>query len=379
MSRNSQGKSLSEIKMNLQEWLKVEAFNDMRSIQSALSGKSINGYFGWVGYGNLGDEAVFKAYVSMLSTLQLKPIRISKPTYWLNNITNLEPNLKSVGLGGGTIINQSDIWLEETKYVLSREIPMYCIGTGVAPPFSVDKPLRSSNTAIYEWAKHLSKFVYVGVRGPDSQTTLKNVGFNAEVVGDSAISLAKKQYVKKNYNKVIGVNISYGAYNIMHGDQDELIKEVSTALQHLLDDGFTIKILPIWKEDLAASIRLSKLLKSPNCTLIKAYSSIDKYMAEIEKCDLFLGQKLHATVFATLLRIPSVMLDYRPKCLDYMRSLGMDRYSIRTDKVKADLIISKLNELQEDRKNVIKTLDARILHYKYLQEKRASEIIKILS
>ena len=124
--------------------------------------------------------------------------------------------------------------------------------------------------------------------------------------------------------------------------------------------------------------RLEKKVKHPNCRLVKAYSSIDSYQEEVDKCDLFIGQKLHSTVFATMGRIPSIMLGYRPKCLDYMKSINMGKYHIRTDELTSKLLISKFTELHSNHVKISKDLDKQIMHYKVLQTKRAEEIKKAI-
>ncbi len=79
-----------------------------------------------------------------------------------------------------------------------------------------------------------------------------------------------------------------------------------------------------------------------------------------------------------MLRIPSIMLEYRPKCLDYMESINMENYSIRTDRVTAPLLIERLHELIKNYDSIVRTLDERILFYKDLQKEKANYILQKL-
>jgi len=363
-----------EFSAKLRDWLQVEAFNDWRAIQSALLQNETAGYFGWTGYGNLGDEAVFDACKLLFKGQSVKPIRIHQPSLILERLTGRSPSLKFVALGGGTLINQSSIWLKETSYIVSKNIPMFCIGTGVAQEDSLDKPAGSDNQMLHEWVELLKRFEYAGVRGPLSQRYLSDAGLNVEVVGDTALALAPKKYKKRKIGKTIGINVSFGADKVMYGGQDTYIKNMREIVSWLLTEGFVVKILPIWKGDLEASKALYKGSELSSCQLIKAYKSVGEYMAQLEQCDLFVGQKLHATILATTLRIPSLMLEYRPKCLDYMQSMDMQDYSIRTDKINLNIFRDKLGLLISKQAELSSTLDQRVLYYRDLQHKRAKNI-----
>lgn len=184
------------------DWLTVEARKDSAMVGAVLRRTSINGYIGWVGYGNLGDEAVFQALQSLFPECNLTPYRTSDPMHSLLRLSRREPPLLNAVLGGGTLIIQSPNWLNESVYVVSKNIPIFCLGTGVAPERSLDTPPNVQGNLMGEWARILEKFVYVGVRGPLSQAYLAKAGLNVEIVGDSALSLAKTQFRQKKFKRL---------------------------------------------------------------------------------------------------------------------------------------------------------------------------------
>jgi polysaccharide pyruvyl transferase WcaK-like protein len=357
-----------------EDWLAIEANKDLTTVNSIIRQRPFNGYIGWVGYGNLGDEAVFQALKSILPDCNFTPYRTAKPALVTTQLLKRQAPLLNVALGGGTLINQSPHWLSEIIRAVSNNVPTFCLGTGVAPQNSLDTPPNVKGNLLEEWANVLRQFIYVGVRGPLSQSYLREVGLNVEVVGDSALSLAKKQFRKRNSVKTIGINISYGTDGVMYGSPDQLLSEVQKVILSLLNKNFKIKIFPIWKDDLAASNALLKSVSNGDVEIVNAFASVNKYMEAIDDCDLFIGQKLHATVFSSMLRIPSIMLEYRPKCLDYMESIGMSSYSIRTDILTSKKLMETIDKIIEDYPGICSELDQRILFYKDLQLKKARYI-----
>ena len=91
-------------------------------------------------------------------------------------------------------------------------------------------------------------------------------------------------------------------------------------------------------------------------------------------CHVFVGLKLHAVVLASAAGVPSLILEYHPKCWDFQASLGRDRYSLRTDALDADRLLVLVDELADDRE-----AQARALADAVAERRRAlwSEVRKI--
>lgn len=361
----------------ISDYINVDCFKDWASVKAVILREPLNGYLGWAGYGNLGDEAVYEAYVKLFGNKKLTDFRISRPVKYLCSLTHREVPFNFVALGGGTLINQNRGFLDHTKYLLDHNVPMFCMGTGVASR-SFWKDRGSIHTAenIDAWADLLKRFAFVGVRGPMSQKTLVDAGVQAEIVGDAALALTKEKYVVRNNRKIIGVNLSYGTDGVMWGEPALLVSEMIKSINAFLNQGFEVRLLPIWKPDLALSKQVCLEVNNPRCKVVNEYSTTEAYLTALEKCDLFIGLKLHATIFATMLRIPSIMLEYRPKCLDYMKSIGMESYSVRTDMMRSDLLNSKISELIEHYDYIVSTLDKKVLYYKNLQHKTAGNLLE---
>lgn len=365
--------------VSIKKYFEAEYKKDRQTIKAIVSNKPINGYIGWTGYGNLGDEAIYESYQKLFPGSNFTEFRMGRPAKLFTALLGREIPFGYVALGGGTLINQSKDYLTQTQDIVKRDIPMFCLGTGVAArEFWKDHENVHTANDIEEWVRLLNKFIYVGVRGPLSQKRLADTGFNAEVVGDAALTLASETYRKRTGRTIVGLNISLGADNAMWGNPDLFKKEILLSVKELIKNGFEIRILPIWKDDLELSQYIGDQINDPACQIIVAYDTVSEYLQELDKCDLFIGLKLHATVLATMLRIPSIMLEYEPKCLDYMESINMGEYSIRTDRVTPSVLSEKLQKLIKNYEGVVEVLDERVLHYKVLQKSKASYILKKL-
>ena len=61
------------------------------------------------------------------------------------------------------------------------------------------------------------------------------------------------------------------------------------------------------------------------------------------------GERLHAVVLAAAAGVPSVMLEYQPKCLDFMESIGRTDWCVRTDRVTGPEILERIEALSQAR------------------------------
>jgi polysaccharide pyruvyl transferase WcaK-like protein len=54
------------------------------------------------------------------------------------------------------------------------------------------------------------------------------------------------------------------------------------------------------------------------------------------------------------------MLEYRPKCLDLMLSMGLEKYTIRTDEIDCERLSALVDELAEEGETIQTTVRSRI-------------------
>jgi hypothetical protein len=354
---------------------KLEVRNLINHISAAGDKKATAAYLGWIGNDNLGDEILYEAHKKLFSKLNIyyiEPIKFLKLYKLL-----IKRQIFNIGiLGGGTLINQADRWLNETKLFNSNHIPLFCFGTGVASStFWSKQKERTWENNIKNWVEILSTFKFVGVRGPYSLMTLQKHGLkNIVVVGDTALSLAPNTYKKRELTKVIGINFgSFKDVPIM-GDRHKYINELAKLINKLIQQGYTIHLLPIWKSDIKSNKELKRLINDKSCLLEINYNNYSKYVESVLKCDIFLGQKLHSTIISTMHRVPSIMLEYDPKCRDYMASIDMEKYVIGIPEINFNNIIENIEDLYKNYSSIQSNLDINIKKYKKIQKYYAQRI-----
>lgn len=328
-------------------------------------------YIGWIGHDNLGDEILFDAHRQLFPDWHWQHFHPKHP------LTE-KPDI--VFLGGGTLIGRANLAIDYLQNFIDSGIPVVCIGTGVANPEFWSTRNREFVDILPRWAKLLHGFKYVGVRGPLSQAILTQYGFSgSQVVGDTAVALAQDTYKPPSQDKTIGLNIGHASGNMWLDDEENWLAIITQTVQQLLNNGWKIKLLPVWPKDLAINQKLSSNVNSPNCQLIEAYQDYHQYLREIESCQIFIGEKLHATIIATMNRIPSIMLEYRPKCRDYMMSIGMEEYNLRVDKTTPETIIQAVENLSNNQERVVSKLNTNILDLKNHLYSARDDIVKILN
>lgn len=323
-------------------------------------------YIGGVHGGqNLGDEALRYAAENLFfrcTVLEFprKPhlARLAKVVLPLNNAV----------MAGGTLINQKDIWLDVVaKYI--PKIPNFIVyGTGVAHPEFWHDRRR-------EWSELLKECTFVGVRGPLSAQLLADVHFyQVEVVGDPALVFAFDQWDQSDsyIPESIGINIGWDRAK-QWGTQEHIFSEAARLATLARITGWKVKWFVVCPADIEITYRLATA-SGTTSDICHVYNDPVKYMTLVKSCSVFVGTRLHSVVLATCAYVPSLMLAYRPKCMDYMLSIGQEDYVIRTDKMMAHELWEKTLYLNTERNRFSESL---YLSMKPLRDKQLGTAEKL--
>jgi Polysaccharide pyruvyl transferase len=360
--------------------------HEWRTMTACFSRRPRAAYIGWVGHNNLGDEVLQEAHQVLFPGVALSVYRRSRLSKPLRSITGLRPYNFGI-LGGGTLINQGHEWLTAVRDLQANHIPMVCLGTGVASPEFWTKNEASSwllghgGNELAEWAEVLAQFRYVGVRGPYSLAALNDSGlYDVDVVGDTALSLSAVAATGGGCLKpgLIGLNIGHVESNPMWGDPAAYMDEVVRFVQLLCELDHEVRLLPVWDRDIPSNEDILERAGTSHCVMLRVFDTYAHYSAAVRDCEVFVGQKLHATAIACANRIPSVMIEYRPKCRDFMASLDLEDYVIRTDAFTAEAAKAMVDRLHLERKAVLERLDERVSHFRTKQSHAAGRMTELL-
>jgi polysaccharide pyruvyl transferase WcaK-like protein len=349
---------------------------DVNCISQLALGEYVAMYIGWVGNNNLGDELLYKAHLELFPDHKFFPYSDKHRAAIYKFARSIhKPFCRHAILGGGTLINDGhDYWVRNTEFLLEQGTKLFCLGTGVENPDFIGRNKITDNQ-LRRWVKALSKFEFIGVRGPQSKAILDNAGLkNVVIVGDTALALTKEKKEPHVSNGVVGVCFGDVKGNPIWGKPDRYRNELKKVIAQIINAGLKVRLLPIWDKDIPSNVSLMNDIDNSKCTLVKAFDSYDEYAKNIGECDIFIGQKLHSTIIAYMSRVPAIMIEYRPKCRDFMASLGLEDYVIKTSDFQLRPFMKIYDRLQKNYDLVNSLAESRILEYKHMQFERAKEL-----
>lgn len=292
-----------------------------------------NIFYGFIGYMNLGDEAIWQATNELFQTLALTPY--TKPRFNYLKSLLAHKTKKSAMLGGGTLIGAnkpdgSNGFRSDFHIVSNKAKYKIVFGTGVGP-FSSDIP-----DWLKAWRYMLEGCDYVGVRGPRSQTRLKRIGIESEILGDIACQWTSTLDLRLNKRKKLGVNIGATKGLISEQGLDNYIEFLRQRISEKWDLIFYV-INP--DDEVLAKLMIDRLGNDSEIRSI--YENTRKYLSSLNEVDYFIGTRLHSVILALTKPIPSIMLGYADKAYDFMESIGMESFCVDVNTVSVD----KLNDV----------------------------------
>ena len=347
-------------------------------IRYAITAKSprvayVGGFFG---HNNLGDEALYGAVESLFYKCSvLKYPR--KP--WLAYIAGVLLRIHCGILGGGTLINQIESWRRLAERCFEVFPSSFVFGTGVAHPEFWSSRTGWKDT-LKEWKAILGRCSYVGVRGPLSAQLLADAGLDGvEIIGDPVLAFAMDHQLDDDSHipDSLGLNIGQ-ADGCMWGSEDTVLDEYVKLAAFARQAGWRVKWFVVYPPDLTITQKAAQLSGTSD-EIHKIYTDVGQYLELVGTLGTFVGMKLHATALASCAYVPSVMLEYRPKCRDFMQSIGQDEMTIRTDRFKAEEVWEIVSALNSKRRDASGALYDAIRPIARAQKSKAEQLMKTMA
>ncbi len=281
-------------------------------------------YLGGQGDDNLGDEAMLEAARGLLPESELVSFAYAGQERQLA-LLGLSGSryFDSAILGGGTLINPH--WVEATRTVIRLGLPVWTLGTGVGSS-GFGHPQQ---VEIGEWRDLLDMFRSIGVRGPLSKARLEDLGVEpaVEVVGDLALGLAANSAVEPADPPRIALNVSLPASGRVESDLEGAIAEVEVSVRELVQGGWDVVPVAMHRSDVEPLRRLVAAVAGKE-TVVQPAETIRAFHDVVGPCSLLVGVRLHSAVLASCTGVPSILLGYRDKCLDFLQSMDMTEFHV---------------------------------------------------
>jgi polysaccharide pyruvyl transferase WcaK-like protein len=162
------------------------------------------------------------------------------------------------------------------------------------------------------------------------------------------------------------------------GGEEGVLRFIIKLIDVMQNKGWQIVFIPAWSKDMPYIEEAVKRIGRP-ISIFSDYTSVDKVVDFLEKCDIFVGEKLHSVILAMCAHTPSIMLEYRPKCLDFMMSMKQEEFNVRTDMLSLDSIIDLVDKLYENLEYYQDKIHEQINYYKEIQTRKAKMITNMIS
>lgn len=331
-------------------------------------------YIGYLGHHNIGDEALFEAFRDRLFTRALLlPYDDVSP---LAGLVRFKVNRWAV-LGGGTLINVNP-YLDALERCVAQGRPFAVFGTGVADLEYWSQHPQYQRGNVERWVKVLAKAAYIGVRGPRSLRWLQEQGIqSAELIGDPALCVEAvaggARDVSPRAQPVLGVNL--GSHDPVSGGAEPTLAATAALVRHAIAKGFAVRFVPLHYIDEEAAHRLQQMLNPGEMSTLRFTGAVADTLAQIQECTVLVGQRLHATVLACALDVPTLSLSYQPKCLDFLESLHCAELAVDTQGITDSALIERFDWLCAQREPLLAKIAAARDSLRTLQRQRAAQLL----
>jgi len=313
---------------------------------------------GYYGFNNSGDEAVLQSILLALQAagdaagIRVEPVVLSgdpartREMYGVEAVHRMKPAellgaiRRSDGVisGGGSLLQDATGKLSIPYYLGVLKLaqwlgkPTYIYSQGIGP---VERPVYFRPIR-----RIFSRCRYVSVRDRESAELLQRMGYTGavEVVPDPVMGLPLQQIPASPAAEALGaanasarppvVGVSVRFWN---ADRSELaaLAEALVELRRLRQ--VELRFLPFHPPgDIEASHEVIRRMGAgapadgpPITVLGEGLDHPQRMLAEVASCDLVIGMRLHALIYAASQQVPIVGISYDPKIDQFLNRLEM--------------------------------------------------------
>jgi len=340
--------------------------------------------FGYYGFKNLGDEATLSSIIKTIKKID-STIEVSALSYngkyteeihgvkgiSRNNLVEVTKAIRRTDLvisGGGSLLQDVTSSRSLIYYlvlillakILKKPVLFYSNGFG---------PIRGRFNRLIT-RKVVNMVDKIIVRDKDSKDTMEAIGVfkHIDITTDAtfvleSINREKAREILDNENIPMDkplVGISIRPWYV----KDSFIDTMASFADYLSDKGINVLFIPMQgSKDLEISNRILKAMKKEGFILRDEYRP-EELLGVIGELEILIGMRLHALIFAGIMGIPMLGLEYDPKISSYLAMVqqknmgkveGLDHLNlcIEFDKLwtnresQAQLLTAKVEEFKK--------------------------------
>lgn len=314
---------------------------------------------GWHGYGATGDDLLELCVKQVLAAAARErgvPLEFIRSGY-----------ADLIVVGGGTLLgfDSMDIY----GHVMQSRSPLVFFGGGFRRE---QRSLHPSHQQ--RFLELANRSVLKGVRGYGSQQLLiQNSIFGFEVIGDPAFQFhpVPTETLSGKFKVGVAVRSMGKTGEQQYVSNDEMFGIIANICDYLIEQHNAELFFMDFAENSQDSDRegaQQTIARMQYGAQVKAILPIERdpvqAFSRIGELDYVVSQRLHPTLIAWLLRIPCVALDYQfLKVADFMGSIGMSEFVIRTDEFHLDIYEKKHHRILAERDLIIEQSQRSISYW----------------
>lgn len=310
--------------------------------------------FGYYGYDNKGDEAILEAFIKSFKEEISRDTKINVLTYnakktsnsfKVNGVSrnNYKEIIKKIYSSdylisaGGSLLQDTTSSLSLYYYliivfigkILRKKVVFFNNGFG---PIN-----KKTNKLLLKF--FLNKVDLIITRDKSSKIFLEDLGVKKDIKkgADLAFLLKGSNEIKKDMSKeekVIGISVR-------KWNSNSHVKEFAKLCDLLIESGYKVKLYPMqYDSDLEISREIKKLSKN-DIYIKEKEESIDSLLEDIASLDILVGMRLHSLIFATIVNIPAIGIEYDPKIKNFMKESNQ-LYGCHIDDIDHKLLYEKI-------------------------------------
>lgn len=328
---------------------------------------------GWYGQGAHGDDIMAITIKKAINKLaKAKNISIE----WIN-----EGKADLVIVGGGTILGADSMNLYE--HVKKEKSPIVFFGGGFR------RERRDIGAENKRRMKKLFKRASLkGVRGYLSQQLFLHIGIeDTQVIGDPSLLFepVKVENLLAKFKVAVSVRLMGKTGETQYTDNQTNFKNIAAICGYLIEQYRA----NLYFFDLAENVHdsdsegikavIDKMRYKEGYTIIPFERNTEEVFSLLGQMNYIVSQRLHPTILGWSQGVPHVALEYQfGKTADFMQSIGMGEFVIRTDEFSMEVYKKKLSRLLREKELIISQAQKSINYWKNKQRDFAKQCLDII-
>ncbi|MDM7858926.1 polysaccharide pyruvyl transferase family protein [Thiopseudomonas acetoxidans] len=325
---------------------------------------------GWHAHKNTGDNAMLQVIswllnkklnvknIYLLCTLKTLPISYVndvelRPVFWLSDKTfffkkfffHKAISISDILIFGGGSIFHSENSIHWKLDILKKYKRLYPDNKVIALSVSIGPfPTGTAELLFKEFVSLLDLIV---VRDAWSEKFLEEKCAESNFIRSSDFAFFMPHLLnydkctdKKKAKKRVGISLKYFDNNI-------LSEKILNAIEGLINN-FELEFVffAFSQEDEKYFKCISRLDTSFKCCFHGYSDSPFRFIELMSDMAAFVGMRLHSQIYATILNIPLIVLDYHYKCTEFSKEVGVpNEYVLNLDSLDASILYDRLDKL----------------------------------